>query len=225
MFWKNIIFPIERLGSLFGTDDLPHWEHVWCFDWLAEEKRRGQSVIAWWRHLLQRTIASGYTWRGQQPGVPVDDVSVLFCSALFCSVLFSSLLFLFFFLCSVKWRNKVVSHVRDWYILKLIILFVSAAVKKIVNRTKLQFFLCSSIKNSNQYCIIPLCWVTLAPPPRKNRSGGTNPTNQSSQSWLFVSQSINRKAYSESLRLIDWFCTFPGKLPYGYNFRVKSDST
>ena len=27
--------------------------------------------------------------------------------------------------------------------------------------------------------------------------------------------------------LIDWFCTFPGKLPYGYNFRVnaKSDST
>ena len=33
---------------------------------------------------------------------------------------------------------------------------------------------------SGEYCIIPLCWVTLAPPPppRKNRSGGTNPINQ-----------------------------------------------
>ena len=31
------------------------------------------------------------------------------------------------------------------------------------------------------YCIIPLCSVTFAP-PRKNRSGGANPINQSSQS-------------------------------------------
>ena len=37
--------------------------------------------------------------------------------------------------------------------------------------------------------------------------------------------SIKQSTY-ESLRLIDWFCTFPGKLPYGYNSRVdpKSDS-
>ena len=40
-------------------------------------------------------------------------------------------------------------------------------------------------------CIFPLCWVTLAP-PRKNRSCGTNPINQSSQShykgspWKFT---------------------------------------
>ena len=35
------------------------------------------------------------------------------------------------------------------------------------------------------------------------------------------------KVYNESLRLIDWFCTFSGKLPYGYDSRVnaKSDST
>ena len=38
--------------------------------------------------------------------------------------------------------------------------------------------------------------------------------------------SINQST-NESLRLIDWFCTFPGKLPYGYNFwkNAKSDST
>ena len=58
-------------------------------------------------------------------------------------------------------------------------------------------------KKSTSYSIIPLCWVTLAPPPQ-NRSGGMNPINQSSQSCLIVNQSINRKVYNQSLRLIDW---------------------
>ena len=31
---------------------------------------------------------------------------------------------------------------------------------------------------ATKYCVVPLCWVTLAPPPpRKSRSGGTNPVN------------------------------------------------
>ena len=63
--------------------------------------------------------------------------------------------------------------------------------------------------------------------PRKNRSGGTNQINQSNQSQLIVNQSINRKFYSESLRLIDWFNPPSEKLPHGDDFRVgpKSDST
>ena len=62
----------------------------------------------------------------------------------------------------------------------------------------------------------------FSPAPVK-RSGGTSPISQSSQSWLIVNQAINRKVYDESLRLIDWFCTFPGKLPYGYNSRVNAE--
>ena len=33
------------------------------------------------------------------------------------------------------------------------------------------------------------------------------------------------KVYNERLRLIDWFCTLPGKLPYGYNSRAKAKVT
>ena len=32
------------------------------------------------------------------------------------------------------------------------------------------------------------------------------------------------KVYNGSLRLIDWFCTFPGKLPYGYNSQANAKS-
>ena len=50
-----------------------------------------------------------------------------------------------------------------------------------------------------------------------------NPINQSSQNWLIVNQSINQlKVYNEGLRLIDWFCSFPGKMPYGCNSRVNA---
>ena len=44
-----------------------------------------------------------------------------------------------------------------------------------------------------------------------------NSINQSSQS--------DYKGYHRRLRLIDWFCTFPGKLPYGYNSRVNAKVT
>ena len=33
------------------------------------------------------------------------------------------------------------------------------------------------------------------------------------------------KVYNESPRLIDWFCTFSGNLPYGYNSRVNAKAT
>ena len=68
---------------------------------------------------------------------------------------------------------------------------------------------------------------SLQPRPRKNRSGGTNPINQSSQSYLIINQSINRKVYDTSLRLIDWFNPPLEKLPHGDDFRVglKSDRT
>ena len=68
---------------------------------------------------------------------------------------------------------------------------------------------------------------SLSPRPRKNRSCGTNPINQSSQSSLIVNQSINRKLYNESPRLIDWFNLPSEKLPHGDDIRLgpKSDRT
>ena len=49
------------------------------------------------------------------------------------------------------------------------------------------------------YC--PAVFGHFSPAPIK--SSGTNPINQSRQSQLIVNQSIKRKVYNESLRLID----------------------
>ena len=58
---------------------------------------------------------------------------------------------------------------------------------------------------SKRYCIVPAVFSHFSSAPRKNRSYGTSPINQSNQSWLIVNQSINQpKVYNESLRLIDW---------------------
>ena len=72
------------------------------------------------------------------------------------------------------------------------------------------------------YC--PVVFGHFSPAPVK---GGTNPTNQSSQSWLILNQSINRKVYNDSLRLIDWFNPPSEILPHGDDFRMgpKSDRT
>ena len=70
----------------------------------------------------------------------------------------------------------------------------------------------------------PAVFGHFSPAPRKNRSCGKNPINQSSQSWLFLNQSINRKVYNESLRLIDWFNPLSEKLPQGDDFRVGPES-
>ena len=75
---------------------------------------------------------------------------------------------------------------------------------------------------------------------RKNRSCGTNPINQSSQSQLIVNQSINRKNLLRSAstivvgicchcwlidRLSDWLIqSTVGKLPHGDDFRVSLES-
>ena len=62
----------------------------------------------------------------------------------------------------------------------------------------------------------------FSPAPVKNRSCGTNPISQSSQSQLYR-QSINQpKVYNESPRLIDWFNPPPEKLPHGDDLRVGS---
>ena len=58
----------------------------------------------------------------------------------------------------------------------------------------LSFLLCYPVMSSH-----------FSPAPVKNRSCGTNPINQSRQSWLIVNQSINQKVYNGGLRLIDWF--------------------
>ena len=70
------------------------------------------------------------------------------------------------------------------------------------------------IISKNEKCITPLCWVTLAPPPR-NRSGDTNPANQSSQSDF---KGLQRKS------TLDWLILhISGKIALGYNSRVKAN--
>ena len=64
--------------------------------------------------------------------------------------------------------------------------------------------------------------------PRKNRSGGTNPINQSSQSQLNVNQSINQAKGLQWKSMLDWLILhIAGKIALGYNSRVnaKRDST
>ena len=83
------------------------------------------------------------------------------------------------------------------------------------------------VSTQGRACVLfcPAVFANFSPRPRQNRSCGTNPINQSSQSWLIVNQSINRKSYNDSLRLIDWFNPLSEKLPHGDDFRVgpKSD--
>ena len=91
-----------------------------------------------------------------------------------------------------------------------------------VNTSFSKFRMCVQTVTSTLQCDVFSRYVeSLQPRPRKNRLGGTNPVNQSSQNWLTVNQEINRKGYAW---LIDWFCTFPGKWPYGYNSRVNAEN-
>ena len=65
----------------------------------------------------------------------------------------------------------------------------------------------------------PLMLSHFSPAPRKNRSGNTNPINQSSQSYFFVNQSINQSIERFTMEvyawLIDWFSPLLEKLPPG----------
>ena len=71
----------------------------------------------------------------------------------------------------------------------------------------------------SEFLCYPVMLSDFSPAPVKtDRAVRVQQTNQGK---------VITKGYNESLRLIDCFCTCPGKLPYGYNSPVdaKSDST
>ena len=80
------------------------------------------------------------------------------------------------------------------------------------------------------YCIVPLCSVTLAPPPPLKQIGryeSNKPIKSKLTHPQLINQSINREVHNGSLRLIDWFNSPSEKLPHGDDFRVgpKNDRT
>ena len=79
------------------------------------------------------------------------------------------------------------------------------------------------------YCPAVFGHFIHPPPPHKSRSGGTNPTNQSSQSSLIINQSINQAKDFQWKSRLDWLILIHRweKLPHGDGFRVgpKSDRT
>ena len=105
-------------------------------------------------------------------------------------------------------------------------------------RNKIRWYFFSTRKrprgiyDSTWYRIVSLYYPVIlshfSPAPVKSdRAVPIQQTNQVKVNLSSTNQSINRKLYDESPRLIDWFCTSLGKLPYGYSSRVnaKSDST
>ena len=76
------------------------------------------------------------------------------------------------------------------------------------------------------YCPVVLSHFSPAS-VKTDRAVRIQQTNQVKVNLSSINQSINRKVYNESLRLIDWFNPWSEKLPHGDDFRVgpKSDRT
>ena len=95
---------------------------------------------------------------------------------------------------SYRWplHSICINHVRKWWAFFVLCKFQNGPPAKL-------FFILDHC-----YCIVPQCSVTLAPPPRKNRSCSTKPTNHSSQSSLIVNQSINQPKGLQWKSTLDW---------------------